>query len=202
MANITDLKTQLLVGNGLARTNRFMVTLPDISGGTFEGFDRTNTRMRNILCTNASLPGRQILTHDRIVGTERRKVAYGYAVDDVTLTFMDTSDLPMRQYFEKWMGTIGPVNENQDLNVTEYPDTYAQRVIIHQLAQPIPLGNVPFADYAQSTYSCALVQAFPTAMSEIAYSNDLDGYATFSVTMSYSWWEQVPAGQLSLSFNF
>ena len=93
---------------------------------------------------------------------------------------------------------------NQDKNVVNYPTEYKKRVTIHQLANPIPFGRIslPLGMNPQiSTYSWAPVDAFPTTLSQIDYSNDQDGFVTFSVTMSYRFWERVPAGQLSLGYG-
>ena len=208
MSSVDTLKLAITTGLGLARTNKFMVSLPSIGGGgrvlgAITG--ALGSAQRNILCTNATLPGKQMLTHERRVGIEQQKVMYGYAMDDVTLQFMETSTLPIRNYFESWIATMHDTSPgNQDKNVVNYPTEYKKRVTIHQLANPIPFGrtSLPLGLNPQiSTYSCALVDAFPTTMTQIDYSNDMDGYVTFSVTLSYRFWERVPAGQLSLGFG-
>lgn len=213
MSSVDTLKLAITAGLGLARTNKFMVTLPEVGGGSGGILGAITgalgSAQRNILCTNATLPGKQILTHDRRIGIEQQKVAYGYAVDDVTLQFMETSNLPIRNYFEDWIGTIHKTGPGDgDFPVVAYPKasngSYKKRVIIHQLGNPIPFGTIslPLGLNPQiSTYSCALVDAFPTTLGQIDYSNEQDGFVTFSVTLSYTYWERVPAGQLSLGFG-
>lgn len=209
MTTVNALKIAITAGGGLAKTNKFMVTLPSIGGGGAGGLlgsiaGSLGQARRNVLCMNATLPGKQILTHDRRIGIEQQKVAYGYAMEDVSFTFMETAALPIRNYFEDWISTIHDTSPgNQDKNVVNYPTEYKKRVIIHQLASPIPtLGFAGGLDLNVSTYSCALVDAFPTTLGEISYSNDLDGYVTFTVQLSYRFWERVPAGQLSLGIGF
>ncbi len=88
MSSVDTLKLAITAGLGLARTNKFMVSLPSIGGGTGVLGAITGalgSAQRNILCTNATLPGKQMLTHERRVGIEQQKVMYGYAMDDVTL---------------------------------------------------------------------------------------------------------------------
>lgn len=209
MSSVDTLKLAITAGLGLARTNKFMVSLPSIGGGRGGVLGAITgalgSAQRNILCTNATLPGKQILTHERRVGIEQQKVMYGYAMDDVTLQFMETSTLPIRNYFEDWISTMHDTSPgNQDKNVVNYPIEYKKRVTIHQLANPIPFGraSLPLGLNPQiSTYSCALVDAFPTTISQIDYNNEQDGFVTFSVTLSYRFWERVPAGQLSLGFS-
>jgi hypothetical protein len=208
MTTVNALKIAITGGGGLARTNKFMVSLPSIGGGSAGILGAITGSLgqaqRNVLCTNATLPGKQILTHDRRIGIEQQKVSYGYAMSEVSLTFVETSSLPIRNYFESWISTIHDTSPgNQDKNVVNYPTEYKKRVTIHQLASPIPtLGFAGGLDLNVSTYSCALVDAFPTTIGDIAYSNDLDGYVTFSVQLSYRFWERVPAGQLSLGIGF
>lgn len=211
MSSVDRLKLAISTGLGLARTNKFLVTLPEIRSGTgilgaITG--ALGTTQRNILCTNATIPGKQILTHERRIGIEQQKVMYGYAMDDVTLQFMETSNLPIRNYFEKWISTMHDTSPgNQDKNVVNYPTEYTKRVTIHQLSSPIPFGRNNFSigpiglNPQISTYSCALVDAYPTTLGPIEYSNEQDGFVTFSVQLSYRFWERVPAGQLSLGFN-
>jgi len=209
MTSVNALKLAVTGGAGLARTNKFMVSLPSIGGTNRGGLLGAITgalgqAQRNVLCVSTNLPGKQILTHDRRVGIEQQKVAYGYAMDDLTMTFMETSTLPIRNYFESWIATIHDTSPgNQDKNVVNYPTEYKKRVTIHQLASPIPmLGFAGGLDLGVSTYSCAIVDAFPTTLGPIEYNNELDGYVTFSVTLSYRFWERIPAGQLSLGIGF
>lgn len=205
MTTVNALKIAITGGGGLARSNKFMVTLPNIGGGILGGlFGSLGQAQRNVLCMNATLPGKQMITHDRRVGIEQQKVVYGYAMSEVSLQFMETSALPIRNYFESWISTMHDTSPgNQDKNVVNYPTVYKKRVTIHQLASPIPtLGFAGGLDLNVSTYSCALVDAFPTTLGDISYSNDLDGYVTFSVQLSYRFWERIPAGQLSLGIGF
>ena len=85
MSTISELKASITFGGGLARPNNFMVQLPQLEQG--RGIlgaigGALGSRNQNILCRTASLPGKQILTHERRVGMELEKIAYGYAVDD------------------------------------------------------------------------------------------------------------------------
>ena len=59
--------------------------IPSIPGLTPDRLP--NSRELNTLCRGASLPGKQILTADRRIGMNNEKVAYGYAVTDLNLSF-------------------------------------------------------------------------------------------------------------------
>jgi hypothetical protein len=204
MSTISELKTSITFGGGLARPNNFLITLPSLGGGrggilgAITG--ALGARNQNILCRTASLPGKQILTHERRIGMEFEKIAYGYAVDDVTLTFMETATYPIRKYFDEWRKLI----IDEDGQTAGYKSEYQKRIIIHQLGSPIPLPTmrIPFLNVGISTYSVELINAFPTTINSIEFNNDQDSFVETSVQLSYTNWKQVPAGQLSLSFNF
>jgi len=214
MASISEIKSSITFGGGLARNNQFLVTLPSLGfgipplGGTLGGLagaalDFLGQRNMNILCRTAQIPGKQVLTHDRRIGMESQKVAYGYAVEDVTLTFLETSTLPIRRYFDTWRG----LTINEDSQTAAYKKDYEKRVLIHQLAQPVPIAgfsisNLIPATIMISTYSVELVNAFPTTMVGAEYNNDQDGFIETTVQLSYTNWKRIPAGQLSFSLNF
>ena len=98
MANsIEDIKALANTKLGFARTNKFLVTLPTVGvgGGLLAGIvgafggmgGGASPRELNILCSNVTMPAKQILTNERRIGMELQKVAYGYAVDDISMTF-------------------------------------------------------------------------------------------------------------------
>src|SRR6056300_1083985 len=93
---IEDLKAQVSKSGGLAKGNQFMISLPQLKTFTVDPNEL------NLLCTAAMLPGRQIMSMDYAVGTTNRKIANGYTVTDMTLTFMVANNHIIRQYFEAW----------------------------------------------------------------------------------------------------
>ena len=78
MIAIDDFKSQVGRGGGMAMGNLYKIFLPPIGG---------DAREMNLLCKATSLPGRQILSTEKQMGLYTTKMAYGYAVDDVTLTW-------------------------------------------------------------------------------------------------------------------
>ena len=124
-ASIDTIKAAISSQGGLAKGNKFLVELPNIGG---------SMRAMNTLCNSANMPGKQITTVDRRIGMEFEKIAYGYAVDDVTMTFyMPNSYLP-KKYFDTWRSII--INENSQ--VAAYKSSYARPIRIHQLRQTLP----------------------------------------------------------------
>jgi hypothetical protein len=125
--SIDELKSLVNDNRGFARPNLYKVVLP--SFGVFG-----EAREFNILCRATELPGRQILTVDRQIGMHTLKVAYGYAINDVTLTFVVTNNYNIRKYFEYWQ----QLAVNQNTYETGYfagPTGYTRDVKIYQLRQ-------------------------------------------------------------------
>ena len=89
MSSIDDFKNKISNHRGLAKPNRYEVRLPRLSH--IPGFE-TDIEGLNLMCSNVNLPGKQILTADREIGIKFEKVPYGYAVDDISLTFYLTND--------------------------------------------------------------------------------------------------------------
>jgi len=208
MSTVDELKAIASSKLGFARTNNFLVELPPLGGSILSGFipsipgvtadSQPGARELNILCKNATLPGKQILTHDRRIGMRFEKVAYGYAVGDINLTFYLLNDYGVMNYFDKWRSTI--LNE-QDLTVG-YKNDYAKPVRIHQLRKP-QIGfqqnvgpiSVNIGAGGGSVYSVELEKAFPTTIGQIDLSNDLDGLIELSVSFSYTNWRRIRPSQ-------
>jgi hypothetical protein len=169
--NVGEFKTTLLK-KGMAFSNRYRVILPPIAGAGIQGNDL------NILCKQASLPGKQILSEDVNYGLYRQKVAYGYAVDDVSLTFHMTNDYAVKKYFEAWAKLA--VNTGSDNYLTQigYKTDYANDVTIEMLDK----------ETEETVYTCKLYDAYPTTLNTIEISNELDGLVEFNVQLSYRHW--------------
>ena len=197
MASIEQLKSQISKGGGLARPNQFLVELPS-----------ADSRALNILCTRASLPGKQILTHDRRINMQFEKVAYGFAVDDVNLSFLLTNDYSAKDYFDNWRKKI----LDEETLTVKYKTEYQEYVRIHQLKRPIfginrdvnigPLGfNLDLNIGEDTVYSVELIDAFPTTTSGVEFSNDVDAISEMTVSLSYTNWKVINSPQGSVSLN-
>lgn len=210
MSSVDQIKSLASSKLGFARTNQFLVELPTTfsGGGGFLGQLATLLTSGiglgsgggdlNLLCNSATLPGKQILTHERRIGMEFQKVAYGYAVDDVTLTFYTLNDYGTRKYFDEWRSRI--LDENG--SVAAYKKDYVKDVKIHQLRKPImnlgtDLGpiNINVGIGGGSVYSVRLIDAFPTTIGAIELNNDMDGLVQVTVQLSYTNWETTSSGQ-------
>ena len=194
-SSVDELKALANTKLGFARNNRFLVTLPSFGGGGLFGFftEGANARELNILCSNATLPAKQILTNERRIGMEFQKMAYGYAVDDVNMTFYLMNDYGVKEYFDTWRTVV-----LDEANMTAgYKNEYARTVTIHQLRQPLAgfskqVGPIRFSGGigGGTVYSVDLLEAFPIATSAVELSNDLDGLVQFSVSLAYTNWRR------------
>jgi len=186
MASINEIKALASQKGGFAQSSQFLVKLPDI------GF--YNTRDLNILCKNVSLPGRQILTSDRIIGVKQTKVAYGFATGPVSITFQVLNDYGVKEYFELWQNRI----INNGNFSPAYKNTYARDMQIVQLKKGIgfdtdlQLGpfrlDIDLFKSANVVYECTLLNAFPTSMIDIALSNE-GGLVELTIEFEYDNWK-------------
>jgi hypothetical protein len=229
MTSINQLKGMASSKLGFARSNQFLIELPRLenksagAGGLLgavtevaEQFipsipgltpDRQpNSRELNTLCRSSGLPGKQILTTDRKIGMVNEKIAYGYAVSDISLTFYMLNDYSVKNYFDAWMDLILDDGYNSSgqktAQIAKYKDEYAKPIKIHQLRKPqigfsANLGpitaNAGFG--GGSVYSVELFEAFPTTVNEITFSNDLDGIIEMTVAISFTNWKRVKPSQ-------
>ena len=133
MANsIEDIKALANTKLGFARSNKFLITLPNIGagGGILTGLQAlfnssgggASPRELNILCSNVTMPAKQILTNERRIGMELQKVAYGYAVDDISMTFFLMNDYGVKDYFDSWRSTI----LDEEGQASNYKNEYAK----------------------------------------------------------------------------
>ena len=210
VASIDNLKSTIASRGGIARPNNFLVELPSLPG-----FSRASDPL-NILCTNASIPSKQILTTDRRIGMEFEKIAYGYAVDDVSLTFLLTNDYYVKRYFDRWKDFI----INEDRQIANYKNSYQAKVVIHQLSNSIPrtafdikVGSLPIGidvtnflnsltaksgiNVGTSVYSVELIDAFPTTISAIEFNNQPDAFVELNIQMSYTNFKRNGNSQIS-----
>jgi len=216
---IDDFKSQVGAGKGFAMGNLYKIFLPPLKG---------DSRELNLLCKAASLPGRQILSTEKQIGLQQTKVAYGYAVDDVTLTFHCLNDMKVREYFETWQNLA----VNQETLEVGYYNEYTHPVIIQHIKKgtSFPLkkkklfdsGKLPSSiagrlprlgplDLAQGeldlnavfgddiTYTLLLDKAYPTTLNAIELSDD-GQLLEVTVQLSYKNWKSRKGDSVSNDF--
>lgn len=189
------------VFQGIAMNNLFRVLLPSIPG--------SSGRQLNLLCKTTGMPGRQILTTERRIGLQSQKIAYGYAVDDVSMTFHLLNDYGVKNYFDNWANMI----VNNDTLEVNYKKEYTHDVIIQQLRKDAILdlgfnfnigpfnigGDIVTPD--QIAYTCVLQDAFPTTIGAQEFSNEQGGTSELTVQLSYTNWNSRSGGFLETLAN-
>lgn len=208
--SIEDFKGLVAQRKGIATNNLFRVKLPSLPGATSSEL--------NILCKDVQLPGRQIITNERRIGTKMEKVAYGYAINDISMTFHVLNDYGVKEYFETWQ-SLALNQDTYEIGYKHGAGGYAKRVQIEQLRKPerIPkylkprgyntgaLGGIlprltdldivqDFYDIGRdlndiTVYRCTLTDAFPTSLNAIQLNNEQNGLTELNVTLSYTDWK-------------
>lgn len=208
MASIEQLKSLISSKGGVARMNVFAIELPSMAGVT--------SRDVNILCRDVVMPGRQILTHERMIGIKPTKTAYAYGQEDITATFLLLNDYGIKKYFETWQNKVIDFENNQ----IKYKDEYVQPVIkIKQMKKghalpiystelgipklPAELQNrlpkmgpfdlaqgefsLDFEGADEPVYEVELRNVFPTTMNALQLNNE-GTLLELNVTLSYDNW--------------
>ena len=205
--SVGELKSVMGNGGGFAKSNKFAIKLPLGESGMERDIE--------VLCKASNLPGKQILSVDRRVGLSHEKVAYGYAHDDVTLTFNLTEDHWVKSYFEGWqMGAVA--HGHADVHYPKYRNEYTRSVHIFQLSQSDrrhPIAGSPdeygdpatihgrgnqrvggpaaigvHAPMTKKRPGIELINAYPTTITPVQF-NDANGEPVeLSVQLSYKRW--------------
>lgn len=195
MASINEFKGVVNSKKGLARSNLYSVILPSLAG--------INTSDLNILCSNVNLPGRQLQTYDKNIGTKFEKVAYGSVTDDVAMTFYAMNDYGVRKYFDAWQRLAFDADSYQ----IGYKSNYTRQITINQLTKsvsakfdilnfatiagnPLNFFSQPIVNVRpeQIIYSCSLFEAFPISTDAVPLTGELDGLVQITAAFSYSKW--------------
>lgn len=208
MHDIDDFRSEVGKTGGFAANNLFKVFLPPLKG---------DSRSMDVLCRGTNIPGRQIQSNERMTGLVQRKVANGYLVEDVSLTFYLMNDFKVRTYFEDWQ-ELAVNRENYEVG---YYNDYTHPVILQHVKKGVSFpvvkkklfdsGKLPSSiasrlprfgplDLAQGefdlnlltgdkiTYTCVLDKAYPTTLQAVELTSDPDSVLEVSVQLSYSDW--------------
>jgi len=184
MPSIDEIRGVVSGGNGVARANMYEVIF---TGGNND---------LNLLCNSLTLPGRNVLTHDREIGLRREKVAYGATNEEVTMTFYIMNDYYPKLFFQEWQAEAFDQNTWQ----IGYKNDYVRDIQINQLLRgtpatfaggvgPINGGTVTSGAAGDSIiYGITLVGAWPVTINSISLNNQMDGIVELTVTFSYTYW--------------
>ena len=195
---IEEIKGLVSTKGGMARTNLFQVILPSIPGAT------ATPGEINLLCSSVTLPGRQVQTLERQIGTKVEKIANGAVIDDVTFTFRVLNDYGIKKYFEQWQKIAYDPNTYQ----IGYKSDYARDIPINALkkGQGFPLFDASTILFPKSAFpininldvnlvsssliinQTKLFGAWPITINSIDLNNEQDGLVEYTVQLAYTKW--------------
>ena len=197
--------TQVNVGEGVARSNRFLVrlfpprdvTTADEAGADFAGFDRdsilnSDDMKRNIelMCTSAKLPHRDVLTENYVTYGPGRKMPYAYGYgSNMECMFMGDKFLRQRAFFETWQGKMHSLKTHN----LQYYDNYIGTMEIYQLGQYREADNEHPNDNYRMTYGVRLHEVFPETIGEIQYQSVTDDMIPMDIPVKFAFrtWENI-----------
>lgn len=146
-----------IANTGIARSNRFEaeILFPAPVESSFTGSGRaTSIRVESL-----TLPGRNIstVTNDTIYGPTHELAAGLTYADEITFTFLLSSDLNEKRRFDSWQNWI---YSQKSFNMNFYEE-YISTINIYQLNE----SN-------ERVYGCQIREVFPKSVNPIEYSNE------------------------------
>lgn len=207
---------------GIAQTNRYQVNIypPSFSGlelikdNIEPGAAVLNSSLlapeMSFRCESVSMPGRGVKTVDFAVGNQpTTRVGYGHMFTELDMTFICSSDLREKVFFEQWQESISNYSDNSSRKnpryVVEYYDKYAKSMSIDVFSPAADTSSTnkekKYEDEAakergvrnaeKRVYSVFLVNAFPILINstQLSYASDNELYK-LSVSMTYQFWKR------------
>lgn len=171
--SLDKFRSEVLSGAGLARTNRFEVTIPPPASlaGSYNVSD-----LASLYVEQASIPTLSINTKSlRIFGPAyQRPVSSEYGGEGISMTFHIDQKMMVRRFFEDWMHTIvDPVKFT-----VNYQENYITDLLIKQLDEQ---DNV--------VYEVKLIEAFPRSINLMELNNSSSNQThRLNVLFAYRYW--------------
>jgi len=152
----------------LARKSRYMVKVTGPQGDAQPSI--------NMMCESISFPGQNVRSvPDTLRFGPAREHAQGMTYGPFTATFICSSDLREKSYFEDWQSQV----INLDSWEVRYYDSYKGSLIITQL----DINNNP-------TYAIKVEEAYPKTImpQDVGYAQS-NAYQTVQVEFTYRFWK-------------
>jgi len=200
--------SQINVGEGFARTNRYIVRInpprkieaepvDDEQGfGINEGGNNeleSNQTIENIdmMCSKVTLPNRDINTASHQMYGPRREMPYAYSFSsNIECTFYGDKFLRQRMFFENWQKKIINVKTHN----LDYYDNYVGSMDIMQLGQ----FDSKQDDDARVTYAVRLYEVYPQTIGSMDLSYGADNeIASVPVTLNFRTWSNLTIDQMN-----
>jgi hypothetical protein len=173
---------------GLAKSSRFNVV---INGGPLGLMDSSTSEELSLLCEAVEIPGRSLITADAKTYGPIFKIPYQTQFQEISMTFLCTSELKERKFFELWMDQISNsskiVGSSTRTFNFNFPSTYYGNVTIQNYRE---IGGPEGSETA--VYKTSLKEAFPMSIASQPLNWSDDGFLRLSVQFTYRYYEMTP----------
>ena len=194
----SDLKSRFM---NVAQTSVYMVKLQPpsevVSFLQSKGFSYSLAgRDVELMCTEATLPGQSLFTHDALHDYTGVKEEMAYRKDydtNVSFTFNVNQRYDVIEMFDSWIDYIGGQTEDDEEYLSpyatlraNYPANYKSNVYITKFEKGV--GNNArdlLRDGFQYKLEYTFVGAFPKSSNPITVSYDTSGVLRYTVNMSF-----------------
>jgi len=170
--NLDRFRSEILQGSGLARTNRFEVTIatPISLAGSY------GSELASLYVEQASIPNLSITTKSlKIFGPSyQRPISSEYGGEGLSMTFHVDQNMVIRRFFDDWMHSIVDPKKF----TVNYQENYITSILIKQLDEQ---DNV--------VYEIKLIEAFPRSISLMELNNGSTNQThRLNVLFAYRYW--------------
>ena len=200
--------SQINVGEGFARTNRYIVRInppskietnnnkvppseryQGVANNELEGTHMIENV--DMMCSKVTLPNRDINTQPHIMYGPKREMPYAYSFSsNVECTFYGDKFLRQRLFFENWQKKIIDINSHN----LDYYDNYVGSMDIMQLGQ----FDSKQDDDARVTYAVRLYEVYPQTIGSMDLSYGADNeIASVPVTLNFRTWTNLTIDQIN-----
>lgn len=182
--NINEFRSSFSDGEPASPTNYEVSIVQRPRIGALE--EQKNVSAENILifrCNACTLPGKQMLTSDRLTYGPIRKIITSALYTDVRFSFIVSDNKQELRYFTRWHNSIinNELNDGIQTHDVEYYDSYTGSVIITHFDKQ---NNIK--------YKISLLEAYPISVEEIPLSWDNNNeFIRVDVTMAYKIWKHI-----------
>ena len=180
--NVGTLRAQVENFGGFAKGNRYNVTFTKVPAGL------TSTGVVGnlpYLCESASLPTKSLASTPHDIYGPPREMPYRETFTDTALSFILDDAFTVKKFFDSWQTKIiNPVTNNPG-----YYRDFIGTIDISRLS-----NDATSLNDANHKYNIQLIEAFPTAVGEVALGHALGtDIAKLAVTFKYRRWNFLPS---------
>ena len=177
MFDVESFIANIGTNKGLATGNRYAVNInANVSGGKNPHVD--------LYAESISIPSRSIATEDIRTYGPLRKVARESIYGEMTIGFIVTNDMLVKDYFDRWMVTV----QNDHSYDVNYYDKYVGDIYIAHLSEDDEYV-IPSNSSQGNHYAVKVEEAYPITIGELNYGYaNMNQYMKLSVTFTYRRW--------------